>query len=231
MTARSATSRLVLAVLDDSATGSTLLEWSGTLAQVVQGDLAVVYVESTLALRAAALPITQVLPYAGAEWSPFDAGDVERGYRVQAARLRAQAERVAQRLAVRCSVRTARGSLAPAALALADGAALVLVAPALPSPAPSRSPGPPRVLALLDHGPQAERVRQLAAEWAHRIGATCSERPVDAQGAAAALIDARADLIVMPLALADPVALSRARLPVLLVGATPDDGEAAVTDT
>jgi hypothetical protein len=221
----------VLAVLDDTATGSTLLEWSGTLAQVVQGDLAVVYVESTLALRAAALPITQVLPYVGAEWSAFDAGDVERGYRVQAARLREQAERVAQRLAVRCSVRTARGTVAPAALALADGAALVLVAPTLPSPASSRAPGPPRVLALLDRGPQAQRARQLAADWARRIGGTCSERPVDAQSAAAALIDARADLIVMPLALADPGALARARLPVLLVGASPDSGESATTDT
>lgn len=231
MNPRHAASRRVLAVLDDIAAGSTLLEWSGTLAQVVQGDLAIVYVESTLALRAAALPITQVLPHAGAEWASFDADDVERGYRVQVARLRAQAERVAQRLAVRCSVRTARGALAPAALELADGAAWVLVAPALPRTASARFPGPPRVLALLDHGPQAGRTRQLAADWAHRIGGTFSERPVDAKAAAAALTETRADLIVMPLALADPDALARARLPVLLVGVAPDNGESAATDS
>lgn len=218
--------REVLAVLDDASAGQRVLEWSGLLAQAVRGDLAVVYVESTLALRAAALPITRVLSHLGGEWVAFDAGDVERGYRAQAERLRAQVERVAARHAVRCSLRTARGALVQQALAVADRSSLVLVAPAASWPSPARTPGPPRVLVLLQPGMQAERARRLALDLAQRLGGHCSERAVDADALGTAIDEARADLLVLPLALADPTAVARARQPVLLVGEAFDDNSA-----
>jgi hypothetical protein len=226
MNAGRRTGREVLAVLDDATAGKSMLEWSGMLAQAVRGDLAVVYVESTLALRAAALPITRVLSHLGGEWVAFDASDVERGYRAQAERLRAQVERVAARHAVRCSLRTARGALVQQALAVADASALVLVAPTVRWPSPTRTPGPPRVLVLLEPGVTAERARRLAHELGRRLSGRCSERTVEPSALGAALDEASADLIVLPLALAEPVAVARARQPVLLVGEAFDDNGA-----
>jgi len=76
----------VLAVLDDTAGSEALIEWSSALAHALQRPLALVYVESAPALAAAVLPFTQVLAHAGAQWAPFGAEEVERGYRVHAAR-------------------------------------------------------------------------------------------------------------------------------------------------
>ncbi|MFO1220873.1 MAG: hypothetical protein U1E89_21110 [Burkholderiaceae bacterium] len=208
----------VLAVIDDAAACASLLEWSGALAQAVHCDLTVVYVEDTLALRAAALPITQVLAHVGTGWTSFDIPDVERGYRVQAARLRQQTERMAARLELRCSMRTARGALAQAALAVADEAALVVVAPAALRSVPAQASRMPKVLALWADRSQLGAVRRIATQLARGAGGSWAERQVDEAALPAAVGEAQADLIVLPRALAQPGVLARARQPVLLVG-------------
>lgn len=101
---------LVLAV-DDAALGESLLGWSAALASGLGRELALVYVESAAALGAAALPLAQVLPHAGAVWQPLRREDVELGFRAQAARLRGALEAAALRHALGWSFRVLRGSL------------------------------------------------------------------------------------------------------------------------
>lgn len=206
--------REVLAVFDDPTASALVLEWSGALAHATRRDLAVVYIESTIALRAAALPITQVLAHAGAAWVSFGPDDLERAYRVQAERLRGQAEQVARRHAVRCVVRTARGARVQAALTLAGNAALVLVGTAGPwRPEPTT----PRVVLLFD-AEAAGPLRALGRELATGIGGSLAEQRVEADRLAAVLGVVKADLVVLPRHLADPAALAAARQPVLIVG-------------
>lgn len=213
----------VLAVFDDEAASALVLEWSGMLARVTGRDLAVVYVESTVALRAAALPITQVLSHAGAAWVPFGPDDLERGYRIQAARLKARAEQVAHRHAVRCSLRTARGAAAQAALGLASDATMVVLGSARP-----RLPGPgpvtPRVVLMFDSVEPDARLGSLAQDLARGMGGTCTQRRVDAADLCAVLAGVQADLVVLPRHLADPAAVAIARQPLLIVGAAGGGG-------
>lgn len=208
----------VLAVFDDEAASALVLEWSGMLARVTGRDLAVVYVESTVALRAAALPITQVLSHAGAAWAPFGPDDLERGYRIQAARLRARAEQVAHRHAVRCSLRTARGAAAQAALTLAGDATMVVLGAARPR-LPGPSPLMPRVVLLFDAVKPDAQLRSLAQDLARGMGGTCAERRVDADDLCAVLAGVQADLVVLPRHLVDPAAMAITRQPLLIVGA------------
>lgn len=221
--------REVLVVFDDQAASTLVLEWSSMLARVTRRDLAVVYVESTIALRAAALPMTQVLAHAGASWAPFDPGDLERAYRVQAERLRARAEQVARRHAVRCSLRTARGAPAQAALMLAGETALVLLGVAGPRRSEA-GPASPRVLLLLDEKTPSVPLRALAQDVARSIGGTCTERRVDAKQMGAALADVQADLVVLPRHLAEPSTLAVARQPLLIVGAADTESGVMVAE-
>ena len=213
--------REVLVVFDDQAASASVLEWSSTLASVTRRDLAVVYVENTIALRAAALPITRVLAHAGASWTPFGPEDLERAYRVQAERLRVRAEQVARRHAVRVRLRMARGAPAQAAFALAGETALVLLGVAQ-ARRPGASPGSPHVL-LFDEATPSAWLRTVAQDVARSIGGTFTERRVDAAQLCTALADVQADLVVLPRHLAQPAALAAARQPLLIVGAPPDD--------
>jgi hypothetical protein len=210
----------VLAVLDDAAAGAAVLEWSIALARVAHRDLAIVFVESMPALRAAALPFTRVLQHAGAQWAPFDTQDVERGYRVQAARLRALAEQASLHHQVRWTMRTTRGALAQAALSLQAESDLVLIgsSPIAVQGALQRLGRARRVMALVDNSQAGERAQRLAGELGRLLGASLVVLPGDAASAASELAHAQADLLVLPRGLAGPAVLALARRPFLLVG-------------
>ncbi|HJV96501.1 MAG TPA: hypothetical protein VJ608_10715 [Albitalea sp.] len=196
----------VLAVLDDAAAGQAVLELSSALARAVQRDLALVYVESTQSLVAAALPFARVLSHAATQWVPLLPQDVEQGYRAQAARLRVLAERISVRDAVSWSLRVVRGSLPGAALELLTESDLLLVAA-----------NPPRqrrrhviVAAVDDATPAGGRALRVAAQLARALGGSLQTAHVDP-----AL--AQPDILVLPSTSFVPGALAKARCPVLLV--------------
>jgi len=131
----------VLLLLDDAAAGALLLELSCTLAQALQRDLGVVFVESSRSLVAAALPCTQVLPYSGAGWVPLSTQDVEQGFRAHAARLHTLAEQITRRHRVAWSLRIVRGSLDSAATCLESESDLLMLAGPAPRPVPVAARG------------------------------------------------------------------------------------------
>lgn len=209
----------VVALLDDVAASAALLEISSALARLMQRDLSVVYVESQLAVHAAALPFAQVLAAHASAWRPLQPGEVEQGFRAQAARLRELASRTALRNAVRCSLRVTRGSLGEAVADLQAESDLLLLAGAPPlrlgtAPAPRRHP----VVALLGDGGEAgQRAHQVAAQLAQSLSGVL--HPM--QGAAATLAGAaglHADLLVLPRGALDARRLAQLHCPVLLVG-------------
>jgi hypothetical protein len=217
----------VLALLDDVAASATLLQMSSALARMTQRDLSVVYVESARALVAAALPFTQVLARTGAQWVPLHAGDVEQGFRAQAARLRELTARIASRDALHCSLRVVRGSLGDTAVELQAESDLLLLAGAAPFgpgvgalPARRRRP----VVAVVGDGGEAEqRAWQVATELAQSLAGVLDTARGEAaaawlarQGRAGTATDA--DLLVLPRRRLDAGLLARLRCPVLLVG-------------
>jgi len=160
--------RPVLAVLEDCAGGAVLIECSAALARALGRELAVVQVQSTLALQAAALPQTRVLAHAGAPWAPFAPQDVERGWRAQTARLRALAGPIATRHALPWSLRTVRGEIGAVARGLLDETDLLFLgAMVWHTRAMARAAAAPAVLAVLNDGSAAaRRGLQLAARMA-----------------------------------------------------------------
>lgn len=209
----------VVALLDDVAASTALLEISSALARLMQRDLSVVYVESQLALRAAALPFAQVLAAHASGWRPLQPGEVEQGFRAQAARLRELASRMALRHAVRCSLRVTRGSLGDAAADLQAGSDLLLLAgtpPFRPAVAPPRRR--PVVTLIDDDGEAGQRARQVATQLAQSLSGVLQL----AHGAAAAMQPGgagwHADLLVLPRGALDARRLARLQCPVLLVG-------------
>jgi hypothetical protein len=163
---------LVLAV-DDAALGESLLGWSTALASGLGRELALVYVESAAALGAAALPLAQVLPHAGAAWQPLRRDDVELGFRAQAARLRGALEAAALRHALGWSFRVMRGSLLELPEQLwAETNLLCLAAAPLASPRVPPRPGARRpVVALGDDGGAGERTVDMALRVAQALAA------------------------------------------------------------
>lgn len=210
----------VVALLDDVAASVALLEISSALARLMQRDLSVVYVESQLALRAAALPFAQVLAAHASGWRPLQPGEVEQGFRAQAARLRELASRMALRHAVRCSLRVTRGTLGDTATELQAGSDLLLLAgapPFRPAVAPPRRRQP--VVTLIDDdGEAGQRARQVATQLAQSLSGVLQL----AHGAAAAMrpggVGWHADLLVLPRGALDAHQLARLQCPVLLVG-------------
>jgi hypothetical protein len=218
----------VLAVLDDAAAGSASLELSSTLARALQRGLSVVYVESASSLVAAALPFTQVLSHSGSRWVPLLPADVEQGFRAQAARLRQLVERIALRDALSWSLRVVRGSLPGAAIDLyAESDLLLLATTATPwtrgkglAHQPRRRP----VVAVVTEGSEAgQRALVIATRLAQALAAVLetsrvesAATPIGEAGTLAAL--GRSDVLVLPRAHVDPVALAMLRCPVLLVG-------------
>jgi hypothetical protein len=208
----------VLAVLDDASVADALIEASCTLAQLVQRELQLIYVENAAALAAAALPTTRVLAQGAQAWAPLAPEDVERGWRAQAARLRALAERATTRRTVSWSMRITRGALRPTVLALRDETDLLLVA-AAPSRMALAEPRPRRAsVAALDDGSAAGREAvALAGRLARALGAPLRVFEIDGQPALPPLGSAR--LVVAPASRLAAPAVADLHVPLLLVGA------------
>ncbi len=218
----------VLAVLDDAAAGSAALELSSTLARTLQRRLSVVYVESARSLVAAALPFAQVLSHSGSRWVPLLPADVERGFRVHAARLRQLAERIAVRDALSWSMRVVRGGLPGSAIDLYAESDLLLLA-AAPSSWPTgegvahRPTRRPVVTVATEGSDAGQRALVIATRLAQALAAVLETSRIESAaspiGAAATFAGlARSDVLVLPRAHVDPVALAMLRCPVLLVG-------------
>jgi hypothetical protein len=222
--------RHVLAVLDDTVEGALVIEWSAALAHTLQRELAVVYVESTPALVAAALPGTLVLAHAGAQWAPFTPPDVERGFRVQVQRLRTLAGAITLRHAVNWSLRTVRGALPHTALELLAEGDLLFVASPLPlrllhASRGSGAAAPPtratRVATVTDGSEAGARGVRAATQLAQALSAPLQVLQLaPGEDASAPLLRAglqHADVLVLPRALASQRSLARAPCPTLLV--------------
>jgi len=223
-----APSSQVLAVLDDAAAGSVLLELSSALARSLRRALSVVYVENASSLVAAALPFAQVLPHGGSAWVPLLPADVEQGFRAHARRLRQAAERVALRDALSWSLRVVRGSLPDAAIDLYAESDLLLLAstPLLRAPGEGRARQRRRqpVVAVVVEGSAAgERALAVATRLAQTLNASVETIRVDATAMPIGRADtlaalARSDVLVLPRTHVDPGALALLRGTVLLVG-------------
>ncbi|MBL8344244.1 MAG: hypothetical protein JNN03_02300 [Rubrivivax sp.] len=239
--------RPVLAVLEDCAGGAVLIECSAALARALGRELAVVQVQSTLALQAAALPQTRVLAHAGAPWAAFAPQDVERGWRAQTARLRALAGPIATRHSLPWSLRTVRGEIGAVARGLLDETDLLFLgAMVWHTRAMARAAAAPAVLAVLDDGSAAaRRGMQLAARMASGMASGGAFRSASGSSSGLATSPSGAwrvrelpvadgvaldallrqppplDALLMPRALATPerwARLARLGCPVLLIG-------------
>jgi hypothetical protein len=216
--------RQLLALLDDAAQATPLIELSSALAQSLHRPLEVVYVESTAALLAAALPFTRVLAPGGAQWQSWQPHDVERGYRAEAARLRALVEQLARRQAIEGTLRVVRGALLQAALELQPQSDLMLLA----ARAGTATLAPPtrrshrraarRVVVVLGDETEAGRTARRVAEAAARaLGGVLSEA-ADGDEAALAAGALHCELLVLPRSRLAPRLLARLAQPTLLVG-------------
>ncbi|HOM12177.1 MAG TPA: hypothetical protein PLB41_02530 [Rubrivivax sp.] len=217
MSATQAAAPQVLALLDDAAAGRALLEISAALARLMQRELSVVYVESQHALHAAALPFAQVLSPQAGQWRALQPGEIEQGFKAQAARLRQLSAHIALREAVHCTLRVTRGSLGQMAAELQAESDLLLRAgtAAYGAPAASaRPPRPPRLVLMRDGGEAAARARRVAAQLAQSLHAVLEPVPLTLLEQAAH----RADLLVLPRGVLDARQLARLRCAVLLVG-------------
>jgi len=218
----------VLAVFDDAAVGALALELSTALARAVQRDLAVVYVQSTRSLNAAALPFTQVLSVTGSQWVPLSPQDIEHAYHAQAAHLRELAARITSLHAVSWSLRVVRGNMPEAAHELSSESDLLLMATAAPLRAAAATAAAglrrrPIVAVVSDGSPASERALQVATQLARALDGTLQVARVDAAerllSRAQALADVvRSDVLVLPRLSLAPSALAATRCPILLVG-------------
>lgn len=204
----------LLAVLDDAAAGAAArIEWAAVLARALGRSLALVHVENPLALHAAALPQTQALAHAGAEWQPLDAEDVERGWRAQAARMRTLAIGIAKRHPVSWTLRTVRARWPGVALELSAQADLLLV-----GSAPRRAVTS-AVLLLDGADGAATRALPLARELAQVLAAPLQVLAWHAGDEAALRAQAaRTVVCLLPRERATPSWLLDPPCPLLLVG-------------
>jgi hypothetical protein len=213
--------RQLLALLDDTSRARAVIEMSSMLARQLQRPLELVYVESTPALVAAALPFTRVLAPGAGEWLPFAPPDVERGYRAQALRLRELAQTISLRQSVSWSLRVVRGALEQVAVELRAQSDLLLVGGASPSmplatPRAAQRRGGPLVVALVDDTAAGERAIRTAEQVAHALGGAVQVRRCT-DGADVASLPATCDLVVLAQGRADTARVARLRCPALLV--------------
>lgn len=220
---RPADAQPILAVFDDTAAGATVLEWSAALARALQRELAVVYVESTPALLAAALPFARVLAPESVQWAPLAPRDVELGFRAQAARLRALTQRITVRHAVAWSMRVVRGALPGAALELlreSDLMFLGTLAPMRHAATVDAARGAVISVAL-DDSAIGERALAIAAQLARSLSGSVQITPArqlaEAEPARWELMRAHVDMLVLPHGLIAPAALARLPCPALIV--------------
>lgn len=229
--AAAATLRPVLAVLEDAAAGAWLIECSASLAQALGRELALVHVQNTLALAAAALPETRALAHAGAPWAPFAPQDLERAWRAEVARLQALAAPIALRHALPWSLRTVRGEPGAVARGLLDETDLLFLGAAGHATARAAVPArvraaTPAALAVLDDGSDAAaRAVQAASRLVAAMPAAWRLRrwPLTNEAAFTAWLQQPPpfDALVLPRHLATAArwpALVRLRRPVLLLG-------------
>jgi len=211
--ARGSTAKQVLVLLDDAAAGAALLMLSSALAQALQRNLDLVFVESSRSLAAAALPFTQVLPHSGAGWVPLSTEDVEQGFRAHAARLRDLAARIAPQHRVDWSLRVVRGNLDAMAASLHGDSDLLLL-PALRHVASPRSPLKRRTVVAVarDGDTLALQARDVATTLAGALDGVLETRQQSG------LERAPPDVLVVPRLLLSPRLLSERRCPLLLVG-------------
>lgn len=214
MSATQAAAPQVLALLDDAAAGRALLEISAALARLMQRELSVVYVESQHALHAAALPFAQVLSPQAGQWRALQPGEIEQGFKAQAARLRQLSAHIALREAVHCTLRVTRGSLGQLAAELQAESDLLLRAGSAAYGAAAAPARPPRLVLMRDGDEAAARARRVAAQLAQSLRAVLEPVPLALLEQAAH----RADLLVLPRGVLDARQLARLRCAVLLVG-------------
>ena len=211
----------VLLVLDDASVAGVPLEASSALAQLMQRELHLVYVESAAAMAAAELPQTCVLAHAAWAWTPLTPADVERGWRIQASRLRTLAERATLRRAVHWSMQITRGALQQTALALRGQSDLLLVAPSAQRFATGDARAArPLVVALDDGGAPGRAAVQVAQRLAEALAARLQVIRLEAGQVLPSLAAAR--LVVAPVVLMAAPSLAGLRAPLLLVGADDD---------
>ncbi len=208
----------ILAVLDDACTAAAVLEISTALAQLLERELRLVFVENAAALAAAQLSGAQALGQAATKWTPFAPPDIERAWRAHALRLRALAERASQPRAVTWSLRVTRGALHRTAFALLPETDLLLVGGPLATFALERSVRQRRkVTAFDDGGPSGDEAVRIARRLADALGWRLEVRPADPEQGSPAL-PTSADLLVVPTTLAPgETQIARSRSPVLLV--------------
>lgn len=209
----------VQAVLGDDGGSAAVIECAAALAQAQQRELSLVYVESTLAWQAAALPAALALAHLGAAWSPFAPEDVERGWRAQSARLRALAGTIAPRHAVAWSLHTVRGELPRVAVDLSDATDLLLVAAGAALRPLGRRAGAGAVTWLRDEGNDAAALGQRAASnLAQALRVLTAARGDDAAFDALLRNARAAETWVLPRGRATPRRLAGMPCAVLLVG-------------
>jgi nucleotide-binding universal stress UspA family protein len=214
--------RELLTLLDDTSRARAVIELSSMLAHQLQRPLELVYVESTPALVAAALPFTRVLAPGATEWTPFAPPDVERGYRAQALRLRELAQSISIRQSVSWSLRVVRGAFEQVAIDLRTKSDLLLVgsaSPTLPMAAPHATSRAhrPVVVALTDGTTAGERAVHIAEQVAQALGSAVQVHRCFGPGDTGTL-SAVCALVVLPQTLADAARMARLRCPALLVG-------------
>ncbi len=208
----------VLMLLDDAAVAAALLDASCALAQLMQRELQLVFVESRAALAAASLPMTRVLARSAPHWAPLAPEDVERGWRAQAARVRSLAERASARHAVGWSMRVVRGALADEARALGAESDLLLLGAAPARFEPPRHARRTHIVVLDDGSEAGRQAQRVAAQLAQALGARLETRKLATQPATAAQAG-EADLLVLPAAALAALPADRPHAPLLLVGA------------
>ena len=219
-----APSRL-LVLLDDAAAGARLLELSCVLAQTLQRELAVVFVESRHSVSAAALPFARVLPYGSSKWRPLSPQDMEQGFRAHAARVRAAADVATLRHRVAWSLRVMRGDLVQLATDLRTESDLLLVSgsrvQATHALAPQRGRRP-LIAVTRSPGISGDRARELARQWATSLAGmlqTVQDDSFDTPSGhiGVARATARPDALVVPRAVLTVEKLLTSQCPLLLV--------------
>lgn len=144
---RRARIRSILVAVDTSTHSRAALEAAAQLAGELEAELAGLFVEDEVLLRAGRLPVTREIGFLSGETRPVDAETMERQLRAQAARARQALQTAGERAGVRWRFRTARGRVARVVLEAAEEADLVTLG--VSGRSPLRGPGS-TVRALLE---------------------------------------------------------------------------------
>lgn len=117
--------RRIVVALDTSVDSDAALRASAQLAARLEAELIGLYVEDADLLRLAEHPSASEVEYFSARRRQLTGPELERQLRSQAAQLRRRLMRIADRLGVRSSFRTARGRVAARLLASLEEADLI----------------------------------------------------------------------------------------------------------